>query len=38
WRTLFWFGAYPPLLIILFRLYLPEANSLLERQATRIER
>lgn len=38
WRPLFWFGACPPLLIILFRLYLPETNSFLERQALRKER
>ena len=38
WRPLFWFGACPPILIILFRLYLPETNSFLERQAMRKER
>ena len=26
WRSLFWFGAGPPVLIILFRLWLPETN------------
>lgn len=26
WRSLFWFGAGPPVLIILFRMYLPETN------------
>jgi SHS family lactate transporter-like MFS transporter len=38
WRPLFWFGACPPLLIILFRMYLPETNSYLERQALKAER
>ncbi|KAL9611757.1 MAG: hypothetical protein Q9167_003605 [Letrouitia subvulpina] len=31
WRPLFWFGACPPLLIILFRLCLPETKSYRER-------
>lgn len=26
WRSLFWFGAAPPVLIIAWRLYLPETN------------
>ena len=26
WRSLFWFGACPPVLIIAWRLYLPETN------------
>lgn len=26
WRSLFWFGACPPVLIIIFRLCLPETN------------
>ncbi|KAG0129673.1 major facilitator superfamily domain-containing protein [Tuber indicum] len=38
WRPLFWFGACPPVLIIAFRLYLPETNSFLERRAMRRER
>ncbi|CUS12738.1 unnamed protein product [Tuber aestivum] len=38
WRPLFWFGAGPPVLIIAFRLFLPETNSFLERQAMRRER
>lgn len=37
WRPLFWFGAGPPLLIILFRLCLPETNTYLERQRIREE-
>ena len=35
WRPLFWFGACPPVLIILFRLCLPETNSYRERVAVR---
>ena len=35
WRPLFWFGACPPILIILFRLCLPETNAYRERQALR---
>ncbi|KAI1506624.1 carboxylic acid transporter [Biscogniauxia marginata] len=27
WRSLFWFGAGPPVLIIAFRLWLPETNA-----------
>lgn len=27
WRSLFWFGAGPPILIIIFRWYLPETNA-----------
>jgi len=38
WRPLFWFGACPPVLIIIFRLCLPETNSYLEREAVRNER
>lgn len=26
WRSLFWFGACPPILLIIWRLYLPETN------------
>ncbi|OIW33139.1 MFS general substrate transporter [Coniochaeta ligniaria NRRL 30616] len=33
WRPLYWFGACPPILIILFRLMLPEARSWREREA-----
>jgi len=35
WRPLFWFGACPPVLIIAFRLCLPETKSFLERKAIR---
>jgi len=31
WRPLYWFGACPPVLIIIFRLCLPETNSYIER-------
>jgi SHS family lactate transporter-like MFS transporter len=36
WRPLFWFGACPPVLIIIFRLCLPETKSFKEREAVRI--
>jgi len=32
WRPLFWFGAGPPVLIILFRLCLPETQAFRDRQ------
>jgi SHS family lactate transporter-like MFS transporter len=32
WRPLYWFGACPPILIILFRLMLPENRSWRERE------
>jgi len=35
WRPLFWFGACPPVLIIIFRLCLPETKSFRDRQAVR---
>ncbi|KAI9833911.1 MAG: hypothetical protein M1819_003420 [Sarea resinae] len=35
WRPLFWFGACPPVLIILFRLCLPETNTHIERHKVR---
>ena len=35
WRPLFWFGACPPVLIIAFRLCLPETKSYRDRQALR---
>jgi SHS family lactate transporter-like MFS transporter len=35
WRPLFWFGACPPILIIIARLYLPETKVYQERQAVR---
>jgi MFS transporter, SHS family, lactate transporter len=31
WRPLFWFGACPPVLLIIFRLYLPETNAFKKR-------
>jgi len=36
WRPLYWFGACPPVLIIIFRLCLPETKSFREREAVRI--
>lgn len=27
WRSLFWFGAGPPVFIIVFRIFLPETNA-----------
>ena len=35
WRPLFWFGACPPILIIIFRMFLPETNAYRERRALR---
>lgn len=35
WRPLYWFGACPPVLIIIFRLFLPETRTFRQRQATR---
>ncbi|KAI9696765.1 MAG: hypothetical protein M1836_005127 [Candelina mexicana] len=35
WRPLFWFGACPPILIIIFRLCLPETDSFIERERVR---
>ena len=35
WRPLFWFGACPPVLIIIFRLCLPETKVFQERQRVR---
>lgn len=35
WRPLFWFGACPPVLIIIFRLCLPETKTFRDRQAAR---
>ncbi|KIW94945.1 uncharacterized protein Z519_04925 [Cladophialophora bantiana CBS 173.52] len=37
WRPLFWFGACPPVLIIIFRLCLPETHTFRARQALRAE-
>ncbi|KAJ8060530.1 hypothetical protein OCU04_010848 [Sclerotinia nivalis] len=38
WRPLFWFGACPPVLIIIFRLCLPETDAYNERVLVRNER
>lgn len=38
WRSLFWFGAGPPILIIIWRLCLPETNYFLVTKAEREER
>jgi SHS family lactate transporter-like MFS transporter len=38
WRLLFWFGACPPVLIILFRFFLPETEAYGDRLALRNER
>lgn len=35
WRPLFWFGACPPILIIAFRLCLPETDTYLNREKVR---
>jgi SHS family lactate transporter-like MFS transporter len=35
WRPLFWFGACPPVLIIIARLLLPETQAFQERQLVR---
>ncbi|EFX03533.1 sugar transporter family protein [Grosmannia clavigera kw1407] len=35
WRPLYWFGACPPVLIIIFRLMLPETATFQEREAVR---
>lgn len=35
WRSLFWFGAGPPVLIIAYRLWLPETNGYLAMAAER---
>ncbi|KAF2127829.1 carboxylic acid transporter protein-like protein [Dothidotthia symphoricarpi CBS 119687] len=37
WRPLFWFGAGPPVLIIIFRLCLPETQAYQERKRLREE-
>lgn len=38
WRPLYWFGAGPPVLIIIFRLCLPETEAYEERVLVRNER
>jgi MFS transporter, SHS family, lactate transporter len=35
WRPLFWFGACPPVLIIIYRLMLPETKEYMEHAAAR---
>ncbi|ORY14683.1 carboxylic acid transporter [Clohesyomyces aquaticus] len=35
WRSLFWFGSGPPILIIIFRLCLPETNHFIVLRAER---
>ncbi|KAJ9143058.1 H+ symporter family protein [Pleurostoma richardsiae] len=35
WRPLFWFGAGPPVLIIIFRLMLPETAAYQQRESVR---
>lgn len=35
WRSLFWFGACPPVLLIIFRWYLPETNHFQVMKAER---
>lgn len=35
WRPLFWFGAGPPVLIIIFRLMLPDTKVHEQRQSVR---
>ncbi len=35
WRPLYWFGACPPVLIILFRLYLPETAVYQQQESVR---
>ncbi|OQU96999.1 hypothetical protein CLAIMM_03004 [Cladophialophora immunda] len=35
WRPLYWFSAGPPVLFIIFRLYLPETQAFLNRKAIR---
>lgn len=37
WRPLYWFAACPPLLIIAFRLCLPETQTFIQRQEARAE-
>ncbi|SPO07630.1 probable sugar transporter family protein [Cephalotrichum gorgonifer] len=38
WRPLFWFGAAPPVLIIAFRMMLPENRSWRERESVALTR
>jgi SHS family lactate transporter-like MFS transporter len=38
WRPLYWFGACPPVLLIAFRLCLPETDKYIQREMVRNER
>lgn len=38
WRTLYWFGACPPVLIILYRYFLPETDAYLNRRVMERDR
>lgn len=38
WRPLYWFGACPPVIFIIFRLFLPETDAYIERELVRTER
>ena len=35
WRPLYWFGACPPILFIIYRLFLPETQAWLDREKVR---
>ena len=35
WRPLYWFGACPPVLIIIWRIFTPETDTFIERQKIR---
>ena len=35
WRPFYWFGACPPVLLIIFRFFLPETETFKERQRVR---
>ncbi|KAK4088182.1 hypothetical protein Purlil1_7375 [Purpureocillium lilacinum] len=37
WRPLYWFGACPPVIFIIWRLFLPETNNYQERQRLRAQ-
>ncbi|KAJ6443176.1 sugar transporter family protein [Purpureocillium lavendulum] len=37
WRPLYWFGACPPVLFIIWRFFLPETNNYQERQRLRAQ-
>jgi MFS transporter, SHS family, lactate transporter len=37
WRPLFWFGACPPVIFIVVRLFMPETDAYIERVALRKE-